>query len=91
MFLHGLYRIVPEIDTCTGVAVNIHKARTYIQTFGVDDLTAHRNGVVSHLTVAGDLAVLNKKNSLRDQMILHNQFCVDNCKHSVPPYGFSLL
>ena len=67
------------------MGVDIHKTGADISALCVDDLAALGNGGGAHLTEAGDLAVLDKKHCLGDQVIPHNKLRVDNSNHSNSP------
>ena len=74
-------RLLPQPVAVAGVGVDVHKTRAYISALGIDHFTALRDGGGAHLAEAGDLAIFDKQNCLRDQMIPHHQLRIDNCDH----------
>ena len=65
-----------------GMQVDIHQAGAYEQALGIDDLAAFGNGGGAHFAKIGDEAVFDEQNRIGDQMITHDQCCMDNCLHA---------
>ena len=61
--------------------MDIHQAGANVGALGIDDLTALGDGRGAHFAVACDLAVFDEQHCLGNQMIPHDQLCIDNCFH----------
>ena len=74
--------ILPQAVIAAGMGVDIHQTGAYISALGIQNLTGFGDRGRPHFAEAGDLTVLYKQHSLRDQVVFHDQLRMDNRKHS---------
>ena len=72
-----------EPVNATGVGMDVHQTGADKLTLGIDDLSAFRDGGVTHLTEACDFAVFHKKNGIGDQMVTHDKCCIFDSSHKI--------
>ena len=80
------YRIIHKSAVISSVAVDVNQTGAHIRSLGINDLTTVETTGLKHLAVILDHTVLNQYVAIRNQMIPHNKFRINNCDHITTLY-----
>lgn len=75
--------IFAELTVICCAAMDVHEPRANTGALSVDDLTAAEATCFEHLAIVFDKAILDQYVTVRNQMIPHNKFRIDNRKQKV--------